>query len=258
MWYLYLYLFIVTWWKGKKLCGPCPCRPSRCCPSQSVSHSGGEWGMQSFSHCVPSDAKTTVKRSFFWPVKIVSNTGRALLGWMQLDATFWGTGVLPHNYSVISNIFPMSCLPPVVNFPANSLPAIHIRLEKSELRSVIWAFQLMLFIIIFIMEKQLKQFFWIEFLMRAQMHVASYPINSGGIFQLWAFTRNHKNKSIMIILKTEGHMHAMAMFLWSLRKLVVIITSDGCLSIWTLSWKHSVSGRWCMCVCTMYTDICQK
>ena len=55
---------------------------------KAVSHSGGEWGMQLFSHCVPSDAKTTVKRSFFWPVKIVSNTGRALLGGMQLDAAF--------------------------------------------------------------------------------------------------------------------------------------------------------------------------
>lgn len=92
--------------------------------------------------------------------------------------------MLPHNYSVISNIFPMSCLPPVVNFPANSLPAIYIRLEKSELTSVICAFQSMLFIIIFIMEKQLKPFFGIEFLMRAQMHITSYPTNSGGIFQL--------------------------------------------------------------------------
>lgn len=49
---------------------------------KAVSHSGGERGMQSFSHCVPSDAKTTVKGLFFWPVKIVNNTGRALLGWM--------------------------------------------------------------------------------------------------------------------------------------------------------------------------------
>lgn len=123
--------------KGKGFVAFAHAAPPAAAHLKAVSHSGGEYGMQLFSHRVPCDAKTIVKRSLFWPVKIVSKAGRALLGRMQLDAAFRGTGVLPHNYSVISNIFPTSWLPSVVNFPANSLSVVHIGLEKSDLASVI-------------------------------------------------------------------------------------------------------------------------
>lgn len=50
------------------------------------------------------------------------------------------------------------------------------------------------------------------------------------------------------------------MFLWSLRKMGIVITGDGCLSRWTLLMKaFSVRiQRWCLHVCTMYTDKFQK
>lgn len=148
--------------KGKSSVAFAHAAPFAAVHCKAVSHSGGESGMQLFSHHVPCDTKTTVKRSLFWAVKVASNTGRALLGWMQLDLAFWGTRVLPHNYFVLLNIFPMSWLPSAVNFPANSLPAVYRGLEKSELTSVLWAFRSMLFVIIFITEKQLKPFSWIE------------------------------------------------------------------------------------------------
>lgn len=72
-------------------------------------------------------------------------------------------------------------LPREIKFPTNSLPAVFIGLEESKLTSGIWAFRSMLFITIFVMEKQLQPSFGTE-LPPECIHAQNIPLTHGASF----------------------------------------------------------------------------
>lgn len=133
-----------------------------------------------------------------------------------------------------------------VKLPTNTLPAVLIGLEESNLTTVIWAFRSMLFITFFYNEETIPAIIWNR--VSSWVHYAqNIPLTHEASF-IWEIpVRITKIRSWWFTLKTEGHICAIAVILWSLKKGGVKIPSDGWLSV---PCHESI-----LCVCTMYTEI---
>lgn len=129
-------------------------------------------------------------------------------------------------------------LPSVVKFPTSSLPEVLIGLEESKLTGIIWAFRLMLFIIIFHNGETIAAIFWNR--TSSWVHSCSkhlMPLTHEAFFSWEISQRITKIRAWWFTVKTEGHICATPAVLWPLKKGGVLISSDGWLSVQNLSWN---------------------